>query len=205
MSAEDDDPAYSERFKRSFVLDLNSRFDDRTVQWLHCASALDPRFKSLKFVPEGSRQDIWEKLIAEVKSLQDDLSLSREKDKTAAVQSPPTKRRLLCFDSSDDDDAVRVTPSSAKDIVNRYRLVPSISDNADPLAWWTSYSGAHPELAVLAKKYLATPATSVPCERLFSKAGNIVTKKRCALTPKNATKLVCLSEWSGSESETLIR
>jgi hypothetical protein len=194
MSAEDDDPAYIARFKQSFLLDLDDRFDDRTVLWLRCASALDPRFKSLKFVPERFRQDIWDKLTAEVKAVQDDKA--KERDKTADVQQTPSKRqRLLCFDSSDDEESVQIKQSSAKDIVNRYRVVPSISDNADPLAWWVSFSGAHPELAVLAKKYLAAPATSVPCERLFSKAGNIVSKKRCTLTPKNTLKLVCLSEW----------
>ena len=46
----------------------------------------------------------------------------------------------------------------------------------------------------MAKKYLGIVATSVPSERLFSMAGNVVTAKRCALEPENVEKLVFLHD-----------
>ncbi|KAJ4933829.1 hypothetical protein JOQ06_006638 [Pogonophryne albipinna] len=64
-----------------------------------------------------------------------------------------------------------------------------------PLQWWSTHEGAHPQLSALARKYLGSPATSVPCERLFSLAGNIVLKKRAALSSENMNRLVCLSNW----------
>jgi len=50
-----------------------------------------------------------------------------------------------------------------------------------PMQWWAAHSGAYDKLALLACKYLATPASTVPCERLFSVEGQIVHKKRSAL------------------------
>lgn len=63
---------------------------------------------------------------------------------------------------------------------------------------WSKHAGSHPKLACLAHKYLATPATSVSCERLFSLPGHIVQKKQAALSSSNVTRLVCLSRWLGS-------
>ena len=46
-----------------------------------------------------------------------------------------------------------------------------------PLVWWKQNCSHLPMLQELAKKYLCIPATSVPAERLFSKAGEVVTKE----------------------------
>ena len=63
-----------------------------------------------------------------------------------------------------------------------------------PLLWWNSCKGRYPLLVQLAKKYLAIPATSVPCERVFSAAGHVVNEKRSCLLPTNVNMLVFLAE-----------
>ena len=45
-------------------------------------------------------------------------------------------------------------------------------------------------MARVARKYLALPATSTESERLWSKAGNIVTKKRAALKEENVNAIL---------------
>lgn len=61
------------------------------------------------------------------------------------------------------------------------------------LEWWKKNEMIYPRLAVLAKKYLAVPASSVPSERVFSLSGTIVCKKRSRLCPDMVDTLVFLS------------
>lgn len=70
-----------------------------------------------------------------------------------------------------------------------YRAEPSISIDDFPLYLWYAHSGAYE------KKYLASPATHVPCEQPFSLPVHTVQKERAALLPENVTKLFCLSDW----------
>ena len=51
-----------------------------------------------------------------------------------------------------------------------------------------------PPVAAVAHTYLCIPATSVASERLFSKAGDVVTKKRNSLKPSAADHVVFLME-----------
>jgi transposase InsO family protein len=53
------------------------------------------------------------------------------------------------------------------------------------LIWWKENGAYYPLLQRIARKYLCVPATSVPSERLFSKVGELVSKKRNRIKPKN--------------------
>ena len=55
--------------------------------------------------------------------------------------------------------------------------------------YWYRHKDEWPALTRLALSYLSCPPSSVTSERVFSLAGNIVTKKRCALLPGNISKL----------------
>jgi hypothetical protein len=50
-----------------------------------------------------------------------------------------------------------------------------------------------PTLKDLAFKFLAIPATSVPSERLFSSAGDIISAKRSSLGSELARELIFLN------------
>ena len=78
--------------------------------------------------------------------------------------------------------------------VRRYNLeeVPDLDTN--PLKWWSERSHLFPFLSQLVRKYFAVVATSVPSERLFSSAGNLITDKRNRLLPENVDKLLFLHE-----------
>ena len=60
--------------------------------------------------------------------------------------------------------------------------------------WWKAHHKTYTLLAKLAKVYLGIPATSVPSERGFSTAGDIVTAQRSALNAENVDKLIFLKK-----------
>ena len=67
--------------------------------------------------------------------------------------------------------------------MNKYYIDQPLYKTYNPLIWWRTNQQEYPNLAVLARKFLAFPATSVPSERLFSDAGNVLTSKRNRLDP----------------------
>lgn len=78
--------------------------------------------------------------------------------------------------------------------VQRYLSETHISRSEDPLQYWKSHQNLYPNLYFLAQKFLCTPASSVPCERVFSKAGEVVSKKRNRLSPKTVEEILFLNK-----------
>ncbi|XP_075884650.1 E3 SUMO-protein ligase ZBED1-like [Nelusetta ayraudi] len=196
MDITDDDPAYVVKFKNAFQKELAARQPDVNKKtWLKLATALDPRFKDLKCLPREKREQVWTSLENMLQAAEprraDTLQLSTEEDEPA--QKKRRSALILGSDSDSEEDGNEYGE------LQRYRAEPSISIDDCPLQWWYDHSGTYEKLSALARKYLASPATSVPCERLFSLAGHIVQKKRAALLPENVTKLVCLSDWLKKE------
>ena len=62
------------------------------------------------------------------------------------------------------------------------------------LQFWKDNQGTLGVLSNVARRFLAVPLSSAPSERLFSAAGNIVSKRRCSLNPKTAEALVFLHD-----------
>ncbi|XP_026480145.1 zinc finger BED domain-containing protein 4-like [Ctenocephalides felis] len=50
-----------------------------------------------------------------------------------------------------------------------------------PMQWWRNHQHVYPNLARLFKNQCNVVATSVPCERIFSKAGMVITDRRSRL------------------------
>lgn len=79
--------------------------------------------------------------------------------------------------------------------VQRYTSVPPLERSEDPLVYWTTHKAIYPNLYKLAKEYLATSASSVPCERVFSKAWEIyIFFKRNRLKLSTLEKLLFLNK-----------
>ncbi|KAL5483980.1 hypothetical protein EMCRGX_G020403 [Ephydatia muelleri] len=78
--------------------------------------------------------------------------------------------------------------------LKRYLAVPELDHltGLDPLNWWSVNATNYPIISVLAKKYLAIPASSASFERVFSTAKNITDKKRWRLLPERLHKTIFL-------------
>lgn len=188
LQVSDDDPPYVLRFKEKFLSELEQRKNGLNVEWLKLATSLDPRFKKLKCLRKEEREITW-------KNLKQLIDISPE-GHAKKCGSPPNKRLRTYDVSSDSEDE----PLSSKKtghalVLQRYIAEPEIDLDRCPLEWWLKHEAIYPALAKVAKKFLSSPASTVPCERLFSVAGNVVSKKRSSLEPGNVNKLVCLQSW----------
>ena len=113
------------------------------------------------------------------------------------TESEPTTidDMLKELDDLDEESDVGSSETASDKEIALYASLPRLRDNGNinPLQWWNSHKATFPHLAMLAKKYLCVQATSVPSERVFSAAGNIVTAKRNRLKPARVNKLCFLA------------
>ncbi|KAL0879296.1 hypothetical protein ABMA27_003075 [Loxostege sticticalis] len=62
-----------------------------------------------------------------------------------------------------------------------------------PLEWWQNHHQKYPHLSKLFRQYGNIVATSVPCERIFSKAGQLITDRRTRLDHKKVAQVMFLN------------
>lgn len=78
--------------------------------------------------------------------------------------------------------------------VARYLTSARTDTHLTLLQWWKNNGHFYPRLSLLARKYLSVPASSVPCERVFSLAGHLVNKKRARLSKDNIDLIIFLNK-----------
>lgn len=111
---------------------------------------------------------------------------------------PPIKKSAL-EDIFGDIFVVNVQPAKpvnqrCSDEIDKFKTAPCLPMDQNPLDWWKAHCYEYPFLSKVAKVYLGIPATSVPSERVFSCAGDIVTAQRSMLNPDNVDKLIFLKK-----------
>lgn len=77
--------------------------------------------------------------------------------------------------------------------VDQYIKMPVLPRKDDPLKWWLKNRVVFPTLYELMKRRMCLVATSVPCERLFTKCGNLLNDRRSRLMSDKVTKMVFLN------------
>lgn len=74
--------------------------------------------------------------------------------------------------------------------VDKYMNEYPIDWNDDPLRWRVERKFVYPKLFSVMERRLCIPATSVPCERICSKAGQLLSERRTRLSDKKVSELI---------------
>jgi hAT family C-terminal dimerisation region len=117
-------------------------------------------------------------------------------------------------DADDDDDDI-ITDADARLVEQRAesekklfrgKNEPALLDpKGSPFEWWRERAAAYPLLSVVARKWLAVPASSAASERMFSSAGLTVSKKRTCLKKERVSTLVFLkTAWPALEAQGVL-
>jgi len=147
------------------------------------AALLDLRFKKMAF--DGYSQRKLKLAIDQLKKKVCQVTLPGTDNPTASTSfvnaSSSSSSSLIWkrFDQQYEANQTSINPTAAGIIeLDRYLQEPLISRCEDPLKWWTEHKLMYPRLYVMVRKRSCVTATSVPCERLFSKAGMVITEKK---------------------------
>jgi hypothetical protein len=236
LVAKEDDSQTVAEMKKLMKKDLDERYKDK-ADFLNMVSAIDPRFKSLPYLTDQKKIDIFNNITQEAARLAGTKpkSVKTEKDDEGSspsgqsnLPSMPTlpelpvdpEIQIKCetlvetssmpetFASSstcvlDDilgdvyvtlvEPAKSVLELVEMEVVN-YKREASLPLKANPLIWWRDRKTKYPLLSELARALLCIPATSVPSERVFSTAGDILTSQRANLKGKHVDTLIFLKK-----------
>ena len=184
------DPKFVVDLKKFINKDFLQRCRDN-INFDLCKKAtfLDVRFKSLKCIEESQRVDLKQEMIEEMKTVE-----LEEKEQPHQLPHSREPKKLTLESESEDDEMTASESSGVMKELENYIKEPKLPESSDPLRdFWKLKNSHYPRLAVLARRYLIVQATSTPSERVFSKMGNTVSKKRGNLTANHTDQTIFLS------------
>ena len=170
------------------------------------ATALDPRFRSLKFLTADKRVAVKAKLLQLANSLKQDFEAlksagtdSHSKNGSGTdsptESAPAPKRKKTAFDVLlGEEEETNGDSTSIEEQIGHYFAEKPAPRDCYPLKWWQQNEFRYQYLAKVARSILCVPATSTASERLFSTAGLTVTKLRSCLKPENVDALLFLNK-----------
>ncbi|ETP09239.1 hypothetical protein F441_14891, partial [Phytophthora nicotianae CJ01A1] len=191
-------------------MDLCSSGEAPSSPYLSCL--LDPRFKSLPFLPVSEKERLVESLYLLLGvNDKDDVDVDQHDPTTEEDQTDEHKKQnqsaktpsgsatnakkaaaLLHEFFPLDEPATELDKLKAQ--VQQYLDSPSLpatdESEHDPLEWWSRYQRLFPSLARLAKKYLCISAVSTPFQEAFTSYGQLMREKKARLDIEVAAQVL---------------
>ena len=186
--------------RQNLVQELNRRFSRVEQRYTMAVSTLlDPRFKKIGFADTSAVDQAVRRLQGEVRAMIDDEAQQTPSNADPQQSGSNDQQMVAGLWTTFDEKVAEATShrSGGTDAfieVKRYFEERNVDRKEDPLQWWKENGARFPHLMILAKKYLAIPGSSVPSERLFSKAGELISEKRSQLKPKNVDTILFLNK-----------
>lgn len=186
---------------------METRFRDLENNILYAESTiLDPRFKARALknsdyrerAIEGLKNKVGKTLLQAIQNNDQEISSST----TALVPISATdengnKQNCMSIWDEYDSEISRITRPENKTVagireVDKYLNEEYLDRKKDPLFWWHERRFTYPHLYGYILKRFCIVATSVPCERVFSGAGQIISQRRKLLKPNKVSTLLFL-------------
>lgn len=182
----------SKQPKLGLLEQIKKRFGTiERVLLIAIATILDPRFLNIHFRNRLALSEAVQAIIRLMKNTESSNVSTSSKVKCEEMSEPGSfwryhatlvQQKQLNHDHAGHD--------ATKDELAMYLSNQLAPLKSDPLEEWKKLLLSYPVLFKIAMKYLPVVATSVPSERLFSKAGATVCQERNRLLGKRITKLV---------------
>ncbi len=178
----EDDDDVAKMLKESLKTNLAKRFDldqdghfENPQSPVVIAAYLDPRYKSMKFLTHPVK----EMVVNHVRTLIPTPNIApRENDNKVDNDDI-----LDCLEVDDDGEVMDEVEAYSREAANA---------KCNVLDWWRANEVRFPNLARIAKQILTIPATEVASERMFSSAGNVLTKLRSQLSDDTVDAIIFL-------------
>ncbi|CAH1383323.1 unnamed protein product [Tenebrio molitor] len=179
-----------------FMNELGDRFkNDDTNEIMAQATILDPRFKQLGFSNRSKYEAARTQLKSKICSILVPTLNLIEQNEDTPTPSASSSSLWAEFDQQVEKQKAVSNPTAAGIIkFDKYLNEPLIYRTQDPLMWWNQRKDVYPRLYELVKGRLCVLATSVPCERLFSKAGQTITSRRSRLSSSRTSQILFLNQ-----------
>ncbi|XP_063931861.1 E3 SUMO-protein ligase ZBED1-like [Zophobas morio] len=195
---------------QTVIREVKNQIDQRfgsieSSKTLGICTFLDPRFKHMGFRDKNNAANVKKNLLNELaeeiknkEKLNPNINLTSAS--TSAVNAPEKFSIWNSFDKSlaelrpqGGSGSSGTAMSRAIIEIDNYINESFLPRTEDPLLWWKTNSHNFPNLTKIMKNKLCCVATSVPCERVFSKTGMLLTDRRNRLGHQSVSRLVFLN------------
>lgn len=157
------------------------------------ATILDPRYKKYGFLSSTYFSEGKKTLINQAKAIHIENQTSQN---IQLIDQSITDSESIWsdFDSEVKNLIQSTNPTAAATVeVDKYLQEGLLARSENPLKWWKENKNVYLRLFSIMRKRLGIMATSVPCERIFSKSGQTITEKRNRLCSGKFEKMIFLN------------